>query len=218
MPETLRPCGRSPTVPTSTCGRPSLMATSTWSTAEKLENAALDAVLPSVDMSAGVAQVIWTQSDGSLNHMYSATLPQLALSAPVSSAATMSVTAAALESLYDEPLKKDSSALRVRDNSLRIDTARRSESLERVVSALAEPVAHRIADDARWANDNHHQTEVDDLFAQWESDPLATVESPRPRDVVRRVLCRNTNYHTPRRRVPHARRLSSVAASGIAAL
>ena len=35
-------------------------ATSTWSTAEKLENAALDAVLPSVDMSAGVAQVIWT--------------------------------------------------------------------------------------------------------------------------------------------------------------
>ncbi len=47
----------------------------TWSTAEKLENAALDAVLPSVDMSAGVAQVIWTQSDGSLNHMYSATLP-----------------------------------------------------------------------------------------------------------------------------------------------
>jgi subtilisin-like proprotein convertase family protein len=45
-----------------------------WSTAEKLENAALDAVMPSVDMSAGVAQVIWTQSDGSLNHMYAATL------------------------------------------------------------------------------------------------------------------------------------------------
>ena len=57
-------------------------ATSTWSTAEKLEDAALDAVLPSVDMSAGVAQVIWTQSDGSLNHMYSATLPQPASPRP----------------------------------------------------------------------------------------------------------------------------------------
>ena len=39
-----------------------------WSTARELdEDAALDAVLPSVDMNAGVAQVIWTPSDGLLN-------------------------------------------------------------------------------------------------------------------------------------------------------
>ncbi len=80
--------------------------------------------------------------------------------------------------MYDVPVTKASSALRVRDNSLRINTARLSESLERVASALAEPVAHRITDDSRWANDNHHQTEVDDLFAQWESDPLQLLSFP----------------------------------------
>ncbi len=37
--------------------------------------------------------------------------------------------------------------------------------------------------------------------------PAATVQCPWPRDVVHRVLCRNTNYHIPRRRVSHARRL-----------
>jgi hypothetical protein len=71
-------------------------ATSTWSTAEKLENAALDAVMPSVDMSAGGAQVIWTQSDGSLNHMYAATLTPAAgtLSDPYASRTTLAPAAA----------------------------------------------------------------------------------------------------------------------------
>ena len=43
-------------------------------------------------------------------------------------------------------------------------------------SALAEPVAHRIANDSV-ANDKHH-TEVDDLFAQWDSDPLEPLSFP----------------------------------------
>ena len=116
---------------------------STWSTAEKLENAALDAVLPSVDMSAGVAQVIWTQSDGSLNHMYSATLSQPALSAPVSSAATLSGNDAALASMYDVPVKK-----------FRIDTVQRSESRTveshtRDLSYTVGASANRLANDSR---------------------------------------------------------------------
>ncbi len=170
----------------------------TWSTAQKLENAALDAVLPSVDMSAGVAQVIWTQSDGSLNHMYSATLFPPVPSARVAAVATLSGNDAALASMYYEPLKK-----------IRIDTARRSESRTveshtRDLSYTVGASANRIANDS-WASDKHH-TEVDDLFAQWEADPLATIESPRPRCVVRRVICRNTNYQTSRRD-QHARRL-----------
>ena len=68
-------------------------------------------------------------------------------------------------------------------------------------------MAHRVANDSRLARDNHRQTEVDDLFAEWDSDPLELLSLPRPRAVVRRVLCRNTNCHTPRRRDPHARRL-----------
>ncbi len=75
-----------------------------------------------------------------------------------------------------EPLKK-----------FRVDTVRRSESraveshtrdLSYTVgaSALAEPVAHRITDDSV-ANDNH-QAKVDDLFAQWETDPLQLLSLP----------------------------------------
>ena len=36
----------------------------------------------------------------------------------------------------------------------------------------------RITDDSRWARDNHLQAEVDDLFAQWESDPLQLLSFP----------------------------------------
>jgi hypothetical protein len=36
----------------------------------------------------------------------------------------------------------------------------------------------RIADDNRWARDNHRQTDVDDLFAQWDSDPLELLSLP----------------------------------------
>ena len=78
--------------------------------------------------------------------------------------------------ILSEPLKK-----------VRIDTVRRSESraveshtrdLSYTVgaSALAEPVAHRITDDSV-ANDNH-QAKVDDLFAQWETDPLQLLSLP----------------------------------------
>ena len=53
------------------------------------------------------------------------------LAEPVSPVATDRGADAALASMYDVPVTKASSALRVRDNSLRINTARRSESLER---------------------------------------------------------------------------------------
>ncbi len=97
-------------------------------------------------------------------------------SEPVSAEAALRVSDAALENMYYEPLQK-----------LRVDTARRSES--RTVesstrdlsysvgaSALAEPVAHRIAN-ANVAYDRHHMG-VDDLFAQWESDPLELLSLP----------------------------------------
>ena len=73
------------------------------------------------------------------------------LSEPVSAEAAFRNNDAALASMYYEPLKK-----------FRIDTVQRSESravedntreLSYTVgaSALAEPVAHRITDDSRWA-------------------------------------------------------------------
>ena len=68
--------------------------------------------------------------------------------------------------MYDEPLKK-----------VRIDTVRRSESRAveshtRDLSYTVGTSANRIANNSRSARDNHRQAEVDDLFAQWESDPL----------------------------------------------
>jgi hypothetical protein len=36
----------------------------------------------------------------------------------------------------------------------------------------------RLTDDSRLARDNHRQAEVDDLFAQWDSDPLALLSAP----------------------------------------
>jgi hypothetical protein len=79
---------------------------------------------------------------------------------------------AALESLYYEPLKK-----------LRVDTVRRSESRTvdsptRDLSYTVGASANRITDDSRWVRDNRHEAEVDDLFAQWESDPLELFSFP----------------------------------------
>ena len=72
--------------------------------------------------------------------------------------------------MYDEPLKK-----------IRVDTVRRSES--RVVESHTRDLsftvgfsANRLANDSV-ANDKHH-TEVDDLFAQWDSDPLELLSLP----------------------------------------
>ena len=36
----------------------------------------------------------------------------------------------------------------------------------------------RLTDDSRRARDSHRQTEVDDLFAEWESDPLELLSLP----------------------------------------
>jgi hypothetical protein len=72
---------------------------------------------------------------------------------------------AALASMYEAPVKK-----------LRIDTVQRSES--RAVESPTRDLSHTVGASAnRIANDRHvvsddHQVEVDDLFAQWESDPL----------------------------------------------
>jgi archaellum component FlaF (FlaF/FlaG flagellin family) len=93
-------------------------------------------------------------------------------SEPVSAEAALRSNDAALASMYYEPLKK-----------VRVDTVRRSESRTvesptRVLSYTVGSSTNRIADDSRWARANHHQAEVDDLFAQWESDPLQLLTFP----------------------------------------
>jgi hypothetical protein len=55
------------------------------------------------------------------------------------------------------------------------------------------------------ANDKHH-TEVDDLFAQWDSDPLELLSLTDFR-IYSIELFRDTNGNPPHRRVQHARRL-----------
>ena len=72
--------------------------------------------------------------------------------------------------MYDVPVKK-----------IRVDTVRRSESRAvesppRDLSYTVGASANRLANDSV-ANDKHH-TEVDDLFAQWESDPLELLSLP----------------------------------------
>jgi hypothetical protein len=94
------------------------------------------------------------------------------LTEPATAEATLRGNDAALESLYYEPLKK-----------VRIDTARRSESRTveshtRDLSYTVGAAANRMTDDSRWARDNHHQAEVDNLLAQWESDPLELLSFP----------------------------------------
>jgi hypothetical protein len=94
------------------------------------------------------------------------------LTEPVSTEAALRSNDAALASMYYEPLKK-----------LRVDTVRRSESRTvesptRDLSYTVGSSANRIADDSRWARADHHQAEVDDLFAQWESDPLELLSFP----------------------------------------
>ncbi len=88
------------------------------------------------------------------------------LAEPVSAEAALVGNDVALEGMYYEPLKK-----------IRIDTVRRSES--RIVESHARDLsytvgasANRLADNSRWASDHHRDTEVDDLFAEWDSDPL----------------------------------------------
>ena len=92
------------------------------------------------------------------------------LAEPVSAEASLRGNDAALENMYYEPLKK-----------VRVDTARRSESRTveshtRDLSYTVGASANRVANDSV-ANDKHH-SEVDDLFAQWDSDPLALFSVP----------------------------------------
>jgi len=99
------------------------------------------------------------------------TTDTLVLSEPVSAEAALRGNDAALASICDVPVKK-----------FRIDTVRRSESRAveshtRDLSYTVGAAANRITGNNRWANDKHH-TEVDDLFAQWESDPLELVSLP----------------------------------------
>jgi hypothetical protein len=91
-------------------------------------------------------------------------------SEPVSAEVAVRGNDAALASMYYEPLKK-----------VRVDTVRRSES--RVVESHTRDLsytvgasANRIANDSV-ANDKHH-AEVDDLFAEWDSDPLGLLSLP----------------------------------------
>ncbi len=93
-----------------------------------------------------------------------------ALSTPVSIETDSRGSDAALANMYDEPLKK-----------VRIDTARRSESRTveshtRDLSYIVGASANRLAIDSV-ASDRHH-TEADDLFAEWDSDPLELFNFP----------------------------------------
>ncbi len=46
------------------------------------------------------------------------------------------------------------------------------------VESASPQLSVRLADDSHWARDNHRQAKVDDLFAQWESDPLQLLSIP----------------------------------------
>jgi hypothetical protein len=94
------------------------------------------------------------------------------ISEPVSADAAPRGNDAAMAGMYYEPLKK-----------YRIDTVQQSESLiveshTRELSYSVGAAVNRIAENSRWASDNHRQTDVDDLFAEWESDPLALLTLP----------------------------------------
>ena len=59
---------------------------------------------------------------------------------------------------------------------MRRSESRTVESHTRDLSYTVGASANRLANDSV-ANDKHH-TEVDDLFAQWESDPLELLSLP----------------------------------------
>ena len=87
------------------------------------------------------------------------------LTEPVSAEAALVGNDVALEGMYYEPLRK------VRIDTVQPSTSRTVESPTRDFSYTVGASTNRLAND-RVANDKHH-TEVDDLFAQWDSDPLA---------------------------------------------
>ena len=128
------------------------------------------------------------------------------LAEPVSAEAAFRGDDAALASMYYEPLKK-----------VRIDTVRRSESrtVESHIRDLSYTVGaapNYLADDNRWASDNTPKRcgrPVRPVGLR----PARTAESARPRDVVHRVLCRNTTttHHAAGSHTPGGfRRLPSV--------
>ena len=78
--------------------------------------------------------------------------------------------------MYYEPLKKFHIDAVRRSESRSVESHTRDLSYTVGAAALAEPVAHRSAND-NVANDKRH-TEVDDLFAQWDSDPFGLFSVP----------------------------------------
>jgi hypothetical protein len=91
---------------------------------------------------------------------------------------------AALARMYDVPVKKFRVDTVPRSESRAVESRTRDRSYTVGVSALAEPVAQPEAEPVAYclangsvASDKHH-TEVDDLFAQWESDPLGLLSLP----------------------------------------
>ena len=94
------------------------------------------------------------------------------LSESVSTEAALRGNDAALEIMFCEPLKKS-----------RIDTARPSvsrkvESHTRDLSYTVGAAPNYLTDDNRWARDNDSQSDVDDLFAEWDSNPLELLSLP----------------------------------------
>jgi hypothetical protein len=94
------------------------------------------------------------------------------LSEPVSAAAVLRGNDAALASMCYEPLKK------VRVDTVRRNESRKVESSTRDLSYTVGAAPNYLADDNHRASDNDSQSDVDDLFAEWDSDPPALLSFP----------------------------------------
>jgi len=79
---------------------------------------------------------------------------------------------AALEGMYYEPLRK------VRIDTVQRSTSRVVESHARDLSFTVGAAPSYLTGDNRRATDYDSQADVDDLFAEWESDPLALLTLP----------------------------------------
>jgi hypothetical protein len=94
------------------------------------------------------------------------------LSESVSAEAALRGNEAARESMYYEPLKKS-----------RIDTAwpsvsRAVETHTRDLNYTVGAAPNYLTGDNRWVSDNDSPSDVDDLFAEWDSDPLELLSLP----------------------------------------
>ena len=94
------------------------------------------------------------------------------LTEPVSAEPVLVGNDVALEGMYYEPLRK------VRIDTVQRSTSRVVESHTRDLSYTVGAAPNYLTGDNRWATDHDSQSDVDDLFAQWDSDPLELLSLP----------------------------------------